>query len=455
MTRIVDLCAGPGGWDEAIPDEDVLGIELDPAACATREAAGHRTEQADVTALDPKNFGRVEGLIASPPCQTFSAAGDREGVTHLGALVRFIDSLQTGWREPVDPTWDRVKTGLVLEPLRWAHALTPEWIALEQVPPVLPIWEATARTLWAWGYTTWTGCLSAETFGVPQTRNRAILMAHRRKQVQPPPPTHQRYEPGVPAQEQHGLFGTLLPWVSMAEALGWGLPDRPCWTISGGGAETGGAEPIANAKNRARLAGVVVRTGANSATKGPGYRDDPEWRNRSKPYERPITDPAPTVDGTAGGAWVLRDIRENGAVRSADEPAPTICASHDNGNLQWTLHTNRGQAEDGTRQTRDSTAPAPALTAKAGGQWAWERPATTIVGSFRPDICAPPGWRGPGDGPRQNQPGAIKLTLRDGLILQSFRPDYPVQGSKTKQWEQVGNAIPPLMARAILGALVE
>lgn len=375
---IVDLFAGPGGWDEST-DLEPLGIELDAAACATRAAAGHKTEQADVSALDPHAFGRVEGLIGSPPCQTFSAAGDREGVSHLGALVRFIDSLETGWRDPVDPGWDRVKTGLVLEPLRWAHALVPEWIALEQVPPVLPVWEATARTLRAWGWSVWTGCLSAETFGVPQTRNRAILMAHRRKVAQPPAPTHQEYVPGVPAREQAGLFGTLKPWVSMAEALGWGMTERPYPTVIGGHSE-------------------------------------------------------PT--------FLHHQSRE------------TVRAEREAG--RW-LNTGRDWKPGGTRadaQKVPDTAPAPALTAKAGGQWAWERPATTIVGSFAPDTLAPPTWRGPGDGPRQSQPGAIKLTLRDGLVLQSFRPDYPVQGSKTKQWEQVGNAIPPLMAGAILGALL-
>ena len=31
----------------------------------------------------------------------------------------------------------------------------------------------------------------------------------------------------------------------MAEALGWGLAERPSPTVTGGGTETGGAEPIA------------------------------------------------------------------------------------------------------------------------------------------------------------------------------------------------------------------
>ncbi len=56
---ILDLFAGPGGWDEGLRllgVTDVLGIELDRDACAVAEAAGHRRIQVDVTAANPATF---------------------------------------------------------------------------------------------------------------------------------------------------------------------------------------------------------------------------------------------------------------------------------------------------------------------------------------------------------------------------------------------------------------
>jgi DNA (cytosine-5)-methyltransferase 1 len=78
---VVDLFAGPGGWSEGLRALSIadLGIELDAAACATREAAGHRTVQADVSRFDPAALGEVWGLLGSPPCISFSAAGTAPG----------------------------------------------------------------------------------------------------------------------------------------------------------------------------------------------------------------------------------------------------------------------------------------------------------------------------------------------------------------------------------------
>jgi DNA (cytosine-5)-methyltransferase 1 len=43
-----------------------------------------------------------------------------------------------------------------------------------------------------------------------------------------------------------------------------------------------------------------------------------------------------------------------------------------------------------------------------------------------------------------------RISVAEASVLQSFPPDYPWQGTRSRQYLHVGNAIPPLMAGAIL-----
>ncbi len=47
------------------------------------------------------------------------------------------------------------------------------------------------------------------------------------------------------------------------------------------------------------------------------------------------------------------------------------------------------------------------------------------------------------------------LTAREAAALQSFHPKFEFKGSLSKQWTQIGNAVPPLMAEAIGKAIIK
>jgi DNA (cytosine-5)-methyltransferase 1 len=401
--------------------------------------------------------------------------------------------------------WHDADSPLTLEPVRVVVQSRPVWVALEQVPDVLPLWERFCVLLRSLGYRAWCGVLDAEMYGVPQTRDRAILTASLdpAHNVSRPPATHHRYIPGVRQWEQGDtLFGAdpLLPWISMAEALEWGNTAAPGLTVTAGGTDTGGAEPFGSQAReslaRARERGTW-QPRAFRLARGQGVTE----RHGPRP-DTPATEPAPAITSKARTAtWehieYVNGNQPNSAVRGGHQPAPTILFGHRCNDVRWrmcsagrTAPDSAGQvpreldepaatltgkgtaawvrtgnnsmvtgrrgsrAGDGDVQPyqRDCDAPAPTLDTAVGSKWTVHRPATTVQGDPR---IAEPGHRDRAGGVGQFDGESVRVSVQEAAILQSFRPDYPWQGSRTKQFEQIGNAVPPLLAAAVLGHLLD
>lgn len=220
---VLDLFAGPGGLDVAghalgVPS---LGIEWDKSACLTRYAAGLDTLHADVSAVRREAFEslppEINVLAGGPPCQTYSVAGNGAGRQALEQVKTYIERLVAGDSDKaIDKDLkdfsDDPRTALVLEPLRYAIQATRspnrdhrpyDVIVLEQVPAVEKVWLHYAKVLQETGlpdgtkYRVVVDVLSTETYGVPQKRSRAVLIARREGLGEPslPPATHRAYEP--------------------------------------------------------------------------------------------------------------------------------------------------------------------------------------------------------------------------------------------------------------------
>ena len=224
LPPIIDLFAGPGGLDVGatwlgIP---ITGIEWDPNACATRRAAGLDTIEGDVRNYGPADFPECTVLTGGPPCQTFTVAGSGTGRQALDELIEQAEAMAENLGDGIPKGgFSDDRTGLVLEPMRWTllalQAGRPyEAIVLEQVPAVLPIWQAFRAILERHGYRVDVDVLKTEEFGVPHTRRRAIRIArYGDDEVSLPAPTHQAFRRGAPNQAEL----ERLPWVSMEQAL--------------------------------------------------------------------------------------------------------------------------------------------------------------------------------------------------------------------------------------------
>lgn len=371
--KALDLFAGTG-WGVACQRIGIkeAGVEIMPEAIATRAANGMETIYHDVwdgitlTAEQHRErFGSYGLLIASPPCQTFSTAGKGAGRAALNEVLEAIELHAYKDAEALLAFGEKhdMRTALVLSPLAYVWRDRPKLVAFEQVPTVLPVWEACAEVMREWGYEVKAEILNAEQYGVPQTRKRAILVARRGGPVNLPIPTHSRYYSRTPEKLDPGV----KKWVSMAEALGF--------------------DGFTAEKVMGR--GMVERYGER-----PGRdADAPAFAIRA------------SAGGMEPGGFVLRPsyIAASGTScqivdpRPIDHPAPTM--------------TGAGTAEFGQRATRAV-------------------------------------------GPKQRDPQGRRLTPLEVALLQTYDKSFVWHGSKGKQFLQIGNAVPPLLAQHILAALI-
>lgn len=182
--KMLDLFAGSGvGVAAQWLGIEEMGVEIMPDAIKTRELNGMNTIYNDVWdgLLKPIPVS-YDILWASPPCQTFSVAGKGTGRKALDDVIGLIHS--DVYKNPLalkefGHFLGDDRTALVLTPLSHVWRDSPAYVAFEQVPTVLPVWQSCAAEMQKWGYSTWTGILNAQDYAVAQSRKRAYLIARK------------------------------------------------------------------------------------------------------------------------------------------------------------------------------------------------------------------------------------------------------------------------------------
>ena len=199
--RVLDLFSGCGGLSLGFHKAGfkiAASVEFDPHAAQSHGRNFHGGDPAhsvarDITKTKPAdlvrdlNLGSVadafDVLIGGPPCQAFARVGRSK--------LREIDAHEEAFKH--DP-----RAQLYIDYLRYVEACAPLAVVVENVPDALNhggqnIAEEIAEALEEKGYVARYTLLNAAFYGVPQMRERMILIAYHREiagSVSFPEPTH-------------------------------------------------------------------------------------------------------------------------------------------------------------------------------------------------------------------------------------------------------------------------
>ena len=315
--RALDLFAGMGGASLGLEAAgfDVVGIEFDGQAADLHDiVCDGPVIRADVSRINPLSQPVPDLLWMSPPCQPFSQAGLRQGM--------------------LDP-----RAHLIFEVPRWVSYLRPRYVICEQVKQALHWWEAFAAEFEGLGYHTWTGVLNAEQFGVPQTRQRAVLLASLDGPIGPPEPTHRKYhtrKPHLRPGDEH-----LPRYVSMADVIDIDDDDR----VGFGRKDDLGGDGLRERDFRPATEPAFTVTSKGRSWSVNTGRDWKKGSDRSTAQTRDSEHPAPALTSNSSKGWQLSGRQSKATTREHDQPAPTITAGHDV--TQWKVEQRLITVGDG------------------------------------------------------------------------------------------------------------
>ena len=183
--RVLSLFSGVGGLDigfhqagftivEMVEIEKQFSDTLKKNSLPGGLFEGSNPTNIDICEYEPNGLGKIDFIIGGPPCQTFSSAGRRShGV--LGT--------------------DDDRGNLFKEYVRLLKKLKPEGFLFENVYGIEGAqgggpWREIVQSFSEIGYKLEYRVLDAADYGVPQHRERLIIVGTRSKQFKFPRPTH-------------------------------------------------------------------------------------------------------------------------------------------------------------------------------------------------------------------------------------------------------------------------
>ncbi len=229
--RFIDLFAGLGGFNLALSKlghECVFACEIDESLRQTYFENFGLKPASDIRTIRPKDVPKHDILCAGFPCQPFSKAGEQEGFQC--------------------PT----NGDLFAHVMRIVRHRKPKYVLLENVGNLAAhnggmTWKSIERRIKSAGYSVTSKRLSPHHFGIPQIRERLIIVASRKSLKnfswpEPPIKIHTSIEDVLSKQPANArplsdnVTRCLGTWQNFLDAIPprVKLPPCPIWTMEFG-----------------------------------------------------------------------------------------------------------------------------------------------------------------------------------------------------------------------------
>ena len=460
--RVLDLFSGCGGLSlgfSAAGFEITAAIENNPTAAASYGANFHADDprhavHRDITSTTPGQLVRAlklgrmaeafDVVIGGPPCQAFARVGRSK--------LREIEAHPEAFRHDARAT-------LYTPYLRYVKSCRPLAILMENVPDVMNfgghnVSEEVCEVLEDLGYVCAYTLLNAAFYGVPQTRERMFLIAYRREiapSVSFPKPTHWvDLPPGYEGARQVALkvlsngdmFAAAHNYMDLPEATN-ALP--PAVTAE---------EAIADLPEidaRALMRTGVLKRGARRF-------------DRLMPYDesRPLSEFARSMQNWSGYEagdgvydhvirYLPRDYRLFARMKEGDQYPEAHRLALKMLDEKLSKLARKGAcikpASVEYEELKGSIVP-PYDASKFPNKWrkiARDQPVRTVMAHLSKDGYSHIHY---------DNAQARTISVREAARLQSFPDGFVFAGAMNQAFRQIGNAVPPLMAKAIAAEII-
>ena len=455
--RVLDLFAGCGGLSlgfQAAGCEIAAAMEIDELAArshainffkgSSKETVEHHARPRDVSSIEPEELAKEFGLgtaaeafdiiVGGPPCQAYARVGRaklREVADHPRAFK-------------VDP-----RANLYLRYIHYVDRLKPLALLMENVPDILNygghnVMQEIVEVLDDLGYDAAYSLINAAHHGVPQMRDRVYMIAFRKEldvTVSFPAATHKCDLPSGYA----GTRAVALKLIHLSGEHGYIHPDTGHAALP---RAVGAREAIGDLPAVLLHLKGDLRRGTRHFTTCVPYRKV-AWQNLSRYAQTMRSWPGfEARDGIYD--HVLRYLPRDSRIFRSMQPGDEYPQAHSIAAHIFAARARRRDLKPHSaewRRLRKSILP-PYDPTKFPNRW-WKLrangPVRTLTAHIGKDTYTHIHY--------DNRQARV-ITVREAARLQSFPDGFVFAGTMNPAFRQIGNAVPPILARQIAFEIV-